>query len=438
MIKTLHLNRDRKKLELFLEKRQANITKVMPVAERICEEIRTGGDRSLLKYTKKFDRWHAGKASQLKVTKKEMNEASRKVDAAFLKSLKIAKANIESFHQRQKEGRKTWHQEKGGLIVGEKYVPLEKAGIYVPGGKACYPSTVLMNVIPARIAGVEKIIIATPPSPEGKINPYVLAAADTAGAHEIFKIGGAQAIAAMAFGTKTIPAVDKIAGPGNMYVAAAKLLIQQKTNVGIDMLAGPTEIVIIADEKANAGFVAADMLSQAEHGVDSVAVVITTSGKLARDVRREIDKRIKEPDHSRAVRSDIIAKCLAENGIIIIVETISAAIELANRIAPEHLELQAARPWECMEKVRNAGAVFLGDYTPPSLGDYMAGPNHVLPTAGRARFSSPLGVDDFLKKTNFIFADRMYLKQSQETIVRLAESEGFDAHAETVRIRTKN
>ncbi len=432
MIKTLSLEKDRKKLELFLAKRQTDITGVMPVVERICEEIRINGDRALLKYTKKFDRWHAGKASQLKVTKKEMKEASRRVDAAFLRSLRLARANIESFHERQREGRKTWHQEKDGLIVGEKYVPLEKVGVYVPGGKACYPSTVLMNVVPARIAGVERIIIATPPSPDGKINPYVLAAADTAGAHEIFKIGGAQAIAAMAFGTKTIPAVDKIAGPGNTYVAAAKLLIQQKTDVGIDMLAGPTEIVIIADEKANAGFVAADVLSQAEHGSDSAAIVITTSGKLARDVRCEIDKRIKEQK-----RSDTIAACLTENGVIIIVKTIGAAIELANRIAPEHLGLQTARPWECMEKVRNAGVVFLGDYTPPSLGDYLAGPNHVLPTGGRARFSSPLGVDDFLKKTNFIFSDRTYLKQSQETIVRLAESEGFDAHAETVRTRLK-
>lgn len=429
-MKVLRLSRDKKKLESFLKKREGEIAEVMPVVEKICEDVRRKGDEALLKYTKKFDRWPMKKTSQLKVTKKEIRQAYRSVDQSFLNALKLAKANIEDFHQRQKKGRETWHHEKNGLIIGEKYMPLEKVGVYGPGGRAYYPSTMLMNIIPAKVAGVEKIIVATPPSKEGKINPYVLVSADTAGADEIFKIGGAQAIAAMAFSTKTIPKVDKIVGPGIAYVAVAKLLVQQKTDVGIDMVAGPTEIMIIADENAKAKFIVADLVSQAEHGVDSMAILATTSERLARDIPRRIKRYIE-----KLKRSDSIEKCLIENGIILIVDNINAAVKAANWIAPEHLELQVARPWECMKKIRNAGAIFLGDYTPGPLGDYLAGPNHVLPTGGRARFSSPLGIDDFIKRTNFIFSDRAELKRSRDTIATLANCEGFDAHAKAIGAR---
>ncbi len=431
-MKTLRLSRDRKKLEDFLARRETKLADAVRVVEKICREIRANGDKSLLKYIKRFDSWPIKTIPQIKVTRQEIREAYREVDKRFLESLRLAKANVEDFHGRQKKGRETWHEEKGGLMIGEQYSSLEKVGVYVPGGRACYPSTALMNIIPAKVAGVREVTVTTPPSHEGSINPYVLVSADMAGASRIFKVGGAQAIAAMAFGTKTIAGVDKIVGPGNMYVAAAKLVVQQETSVGIDMLAGPTEIMIIADEKARTEFVVADMLSQAEHGSDSIAIVVTTSEGLAKDIPREIGKQMK-----KLKRFDVIEACLRENGLIIIAGSIDESIELANSIAPEHLELQVGRPWECMQKVKNAGAVFLGDYTPGCFGDYLAGPNHVLPTGGRARFSSPLGIDDFMKKTNFVFSDRTELRRLSDAVERFAECEGFDAHAEAIRIRMR-
>ena len=413
-MKILYLKRDRKKIDKFLAQREREMCSAVSVVREIGLQIRTDGDRALLKYTKEFDGLTVKRVLQLRVTKREIKNAYSEIDADFLSALKLAKRNIESFHLKQKRGRKSWREEKGGKIIGEKYLPIERVGIYVPGGEASYPSTMLMNVIPARIAGVERIIVATPPSGDGKINPYTLAAAELAGAgSEIYKIGGAQAIFSMAFGTKTIAPVDKIVGPGNIYVSAAKLIVGLETNTGIDMIAGPTEIMIIADERANVRFVAGDMLSQIEHGAGALAILATTSEKLAKKISGKIKKQ----------------------SIVIIVDNINSAIELANEIAPEHLELQVSRPWKCMERVKNAGAVFLGDYSPESLGDYLAGPNHVLPTGGRSKFSSALGIDTFLKRTNFVFSDRAFLKRSANAIIRLAECEGLDAHAEAVRIR---
>ena len=426
-MKMFRLSRDRKKLDDFLANRERKMIEVIPVVREICKEVRENGDKAVLRYMKKFDGITLKDPSRLKIGKKEIKDAYQKVDTEFLRALEIAKGNIENFHLRQKNGRESWHEEEGGQIIGENYSPLERVGVYTPGGKASYPSTALMNIIPAKVSGVQEILVATP-----NINPYVLVAIDMAGASQIFRVGGAHAIAAMAFGTKTIPKVDKIVGPGNMYVATAKLIVQLETSVGIDMVAGPTEIMIIADGKARPDFAVADMLSQAEHGADSVIIVATTSEEFARKIQTEVKRQIK-----KLKRSDIVEQCLRENGAIVTVNDLSEAIELANDIAPEHLELQVARPWECMKQIKNAGAVFLGDYSPVTLGDYLAGPNHVLPTGGRAKFSSPLGVDDFLKKTNVIFCDKSHIKHSASAITRLAECEGLDAHAEAIRIRLK-
>ncbi len=426
-MKTFHLNRDKKKLDSFLAKRERKMSEVIPAVREICEDVRKNGDKALLKYTAKFDGITLKKPSQLKIKKAEVKDAYQKVDTEFIDALKLAKANIENFHSRQKNGRESWHEEKEGQIIGEKYSALERVGVYAPGGKASYPSTILMNIIPAKVAGVEEIIAATP-----NINPHILVAADSAGANQIFRVGGAQAIAAMAFGTDTIAKVDKIVGPGNIYVAMAKLIVQQETNVGIDMVAGPTEIMILADGKARVDFVAADMLSQAEHGTDSFIIVTTTSEELASAIPGEVKRQIK-----KLLRADTVKECLRENAAIIIVNNIIEAVELTNNIAPEHLEIQVARPWECMETIKNAGAIFLGDYSPEALGDYLAGPSAVLPTGGRAKFSSPLGIDDFLKKTNFIFSDRMHVRHSADAVITLAEREGLDAHAEAIRIRLR-
>ena len=426
-MKLLRLSKNRKEIECFLSKRERNLTEQIPVVREICENVRKNGDDAILKYAKKFDGTTFKKGSQLKIKKQEIKDSYKKVDTEFIHALEIAKKNIERFHSKQKAGKESWHEEEGGCIFGEKYTPIEKVGVYVPGGKASYPSTVLMNIIPAKIAGVEEIIVATP-----EANPCVLVAADISGASGIFRMGGAQAIAAMAFGTETVPKVNKIVGPGNIFVALSKLLVQQETSVGIDMVAGPTEVVILLDEQARVNFAVADMLAQAEHGMKPFVILITTSEEIAGQISREIKKQIRKLN-----RAEIIQECLGENAAIIIAKNIDEAIEFANVIAPEHLELQVAMPWECLKKVKNAGAVFLGDYSPEPLGDYLAGPNHVLPTGGRAKFSSPLGVDDFMKKTNFVFSDKTYLKKSADAVIKLAECEGLDAHAEAVRIRLR-
>ncbi len=427
MMKVFHLSTDKKKLDNLLANRDRKRVEQIPLVREICEEVRKNGDKALLRYTEKFDKVSLKGPSELRIKKRQVKGAYQKVDEEFVNALQLAKTNIEKFHTRQKNGRESWHEEREGAIVGEKYSALERVGVYAPGGEAPYPSTVLMDIIPGKIAGVAETIVATP-----DVNPHVLVAADLAGADQIFRVGGAQAIAAMAFGTETIPKVDKIIGPGNIYVAMAKLIVQQETSVGIDMVAGPTEIMILADGKGRVDFAVADMLAQAEHGMSPLVILATTSEEFAKAIPAEAKKQMK-----KLKRAGIIEEALREDAIIILVNDIDEAIDLANDIAPEHLELQVARPWECMEKIKNAGAVFIGDYTPESLGDYLAGPNHVLPTGGRAKFSSPLGVDDFLKKTNFIFSDRTHLRNSAKAVTRLAESEGFDAHAEAVRIRLK-
>lgn len=420
-----HLCRDKKKLGNFLAEREQVITEQIPIVREICEDVRQNGDSAVLKYTEKFDGIRLEDPSHLRIKEEEVKTAYEQVDKKFLRAVELARANIEQFHLKQKKGRETWQEKKEGLIIGEKYSPVEKVGVYVPGGKASYPSTVLMNTIPARIAGVGEIILATP-----NVNPYVLVAADMVGVDKLFRMGGAQAIAAMAFGTKMVPKVYKIVGPGNIYVTMAKFVVQEKAVVGIDTMAGPTEIMIVADGEGKVAYAAADMLAQAEHGMDPLIVLATTSEEFAEAISGEVARQLK-----KLKKAGIIREALEKNTVIVIVNDIDEAVELANDIAPEHLELHVSRPWECMEKIKNAGAIFIGDSTPESLGDYLAGPNHVLPTGRRAKFSSPLGIDDFLKKTNFVFSDRGQVKRFSDAVIRLAECEGLDAHAEAVRIR---
>ena len=360
------------------------------------------------------------------VTAEEIDAAVAAVGAEYIRILKRAAANIERFHRAQI--RSDFSMNYDGITVGERFIPVQSAGLYVPGGTARYPSSVLMNCVPAKLAGVQNIIICTPPSKDGRIPDGILAAAKVAGADKVYKVGGAQAIAAMAYGTESIPKVDKIVGPGNVYVATAKKLVQGIC--GIDMIAGPSEILVIADETANADWLAADLLSQAEHDKLASAIMITDSEALATAVSAAVEKRLE-----KLPRREIAAESIKNNGKIIITESIMQAAELSDRIAPEHLELAVARPEKLLEQIKNAGSVFLGHYTPEATGDYMAGTNHTLPTGGTARFSSPLGVDDFIKKTQFIKMSREALENYYRDIAAFAESEGLNAHAESVKAR---
>ncbi|NDL68676.1 histidinol dehydrogenase [Anaerotalea alkaliphila] len=392
----------------------------------IVEDVRKNGDEAVFRYTAMFDK-AAISLQTLRVTESEMEEAFGKVDKAYVRSLEKAAARIEAHHQKQR--RYSWFDtDAHGTMLGQKVLPIERAGVYVPGGKAVYPSSVLMNVLPAKVAGVEHILMTTPPDAAGKVNPLTLVAARISGVEEIYKVGGAQAIAAMAFGTGTIPKVDKIVGPGNIYVALAKKAVYGFVN--IDSIAGPSEILVIADETANPAFVAADMLSQAEHDELASAVLVTTSRELADQVERELKGQT-----SRLSRSAIIEASLENYGAIVVVGTLEEAIAITNEIAPEHLEICTRDPFEVMNKVRNAGAIFLGNFSPEPLGDYMAGPNHVLPTNATSRFFSPLSVDDFIKKTSIIHFNEAALKELEEDIIRLAEGEELTAHAQAVRIR---
>ena len=395
------------------------------VAE-IIETVKKGGDEALFSYTEKFDHCKMD-AAHIRVTREEIDEAYQKVDADFVEVMKKSAANIRAFHEKQL--RNSWFDPKpDGTILGMKILPIAIAGVYVPGGKAAYPSSVLMNVLPAKVAGVERIIMTTPPGADGKVNPGTLVAAHIAGVDEIYKVGGAQAIAAMAFGTQSIPKVDKITGPGNIFVALAKKACFGY--VSIDSIAGPSEILVIADETANPRYVAADLLSQAEHDELASAILITTSKTLADQVSVEVDRFV-----ANLSRRKIIEKSLNNYGYILLVDSLDEAADTANEIASEHLEILTKDPFAMMTKIRNAGAIFLGEYSSEPLGDYFAGPNHVLPTNGTARFFSPLNVDDFLKKTSIISYSRPALEKIHQDIECFGENEGLTAHANSIRVR---
>ncbi len=395
---------------------------VMEILNRVKEE----GDSALFAYTEKFDGAKTD-AGCIRVTEEEIQEAYRLVDPGLLEVIRKALGNIEEYHAKQKQY--SWFDSKpDGTMLGQKVTPLQRVGVYVPGGKAVYPSSVLMNIIPAKVAGVEEIIMVTPPGRDGKVTANTLVAAKEAGADVIYKAGGAQAVGALAYGTESIPKVDKIVGPGNIYVALAKKAVYG--HVSIDAVAGPSEILVIADETANPRFVAADLLSQAEHDELASAILVTTSEELAKQVSDQIDGFLKELS-----RSEIIRKSLDQYGYILVADSMEEAIEVANDIASEHLEIQTKDPYDVMMKIRNAGAIFIGEYSSEPLGDYFAGPNHVLPTNGTARFFSPLSVDDFIKKSSIIAYSRNALEAVHKEIEQFAEAEQLTAHANSVRVR---
>ena len=390
----------------------------------IISGVRKDGDEALYRYRNKFD--HVVLDSLI-VSEEELLEAKKQVDAGFLDALKQAKENIEAFHKEQKE--QSWFVNKApGILLGQKVTPIEKVGVYVPGGKAAYPSTVLMDVIPAKIAGVEKIVLTTPPQANGKINPHVLVAAQLVGVDTIYKVGGAQAIAALAYGTESIEKVAKIVGPGNAFVARAKKWVYG--DVAIDMIAGPSEICIVADQTAPPSFVAADLLSQAEHDELASSICITTSEALAEQILAEVEKQTNVLE-----RSEIITESLKQNGKIIVTANLKEAFSVVNEIAPEHLQLMIEKPYDSLSNIKNAGAIFLGNYSPEPLGDYFAGPNHTLPTNGTAKFASPLGVYDFMKKSSIISYSEEALLQATDSIIKIATVEGLTAHANSIQIR---
>lgn len=410
----------------LLKRSPNNYTEYENVVADIINNVRAKGDAAVFEYTKKFDKWEVS-ADNLKVTEAEIEEAFQSIEPAFVEVMHKSANNIAAFHQKQLHN--SWIDPKpDGSILGQKILPIAVSGVYVPGGKAAYPSSVLMNVIPAKVAGVKKIVMTTPAGADGKVNPGTLVAAKIAGVDEIYKVGGAQAIASMAFGTQSIPKVDKITGPGNIFVALAKKACFGF--VSIDSIAGPSEILVIADETANPRYVAADLLSQAEHDELASAILITTSEELADKVSEEIDGFLQELS-----RKEIIEKSLQNYGYQLIAESMEDAIDAANAIASEHLEILTKDPYQVMTKIENAGAIFLGEYSSEPLGDYYAGPNHILPTNGTARFFSPLNVDDFMKKTSIISYSREALEQAHEDIELFAQKEGLTAHANSIHVR---
>lgn len=396
---------------------------VTAIVADIIADVKENGDKALLAYCEKFDK---AKMTALQVSAEEMEQAVKSVDPAFIAILEKAAANIRKFHSRQV--RTGFYIEEDGLVIGQKIIPVDRAGLYVPGGTAAYPSTVLMDSIPAKLAGVKEVVMVTPPNSEGKINPVILAAAKVAGVDKIFKVGGAQAIAALAYGTESIPNVDKIVGPGNAFVAEAKKQVFGK--VSIDMIAGPSEILVVADAGANARHVAADLLSQAEHDKLASAVLVTDSEQLAIAVQQELELQIPMLERNEIARASI-----DNNGKIIVAEDLEQVIDIANVIAPEHLELCVEEPFDYLDSIRHAGSVFMGRYCPEALGDYFAGPNHTLPTSGTAKFSSPLSVDDFIKKTQFTYYTKEALDKVADDIAAFATAEGLTAHARSALIR---
>lgn len=410
----------------LLKRSPNNYSQYENTVNEIIDSVRKNGDRAIYDYTLKFDKY-ALSEDNIKVTREEIEEAYTMLDAGLVEVIRKSAENIRAFHTKQL--RNSWFDAKeDGTILGMKITPIARAGVYVPGGKAAYPSSVLMNVIPAKVAGVSEIIMTTPPGADGKVNPGTLVAADIAGVDTIYKVGGAQAIAAMAFGTASIPKVDKITGPGNIFVALAKKAVYGY--VSIDSIAGPSEILVLADETANPRYVAADLLSQAEHDELASAILITTSKELAEAVSEQVDLFTAELS-----RKEIITKSLENYGYILLAENMSDAIEAVNEIASEHLEILTYNPFEVMTRIKNAGAIFMGEYASEPLGDYFAGPNHILPTNGTAKFFSPVNVDDFIKKTSIISYSREALEKVHKDIETFAESEGLTAHANSVKVR---
>lgn len=411
-------------LDRLIRRGDEDFFEVDKIVNDIIREVRARKDDALHAYTKEFD---GADLVNLKVSEQEMDDALKLVNGELVDIMKEAATNIRDYHQLQVE--KTWLQTKSnGVMLGQLITPIQKVGVYVPGGKAIYPSTLLMNVIPAQVAGVKSITIVTPPDKNGNIDPKILVAASILGIDDIYKVGGAQAIGALAYGTQTIAAVNKIVGPGNIYVARAKRAVFGK--VDIDMIAGPSEICVIADDSANATLVAADLLSQAEHDEMASAILITHSKKLAFEVINELETQVET-----SVRKDIIEESLANYGYIFLTKDIESSIAMANELAPEHLELMVTDPFSYLSKIENAGAIFLGEYTPEPLGDYFAGPNHTLPTASTAKFSSPLGVYDFIKKSSIIYYPKSALDEVSDKVIKFAVSEGLDAHANALRKR---
>lgn len=420
--------KEQEQLQKYLAGRTQQISSdILMKCNDILADIAENKDEALKKYTEKFD---GVLLNDFRVSEEEIEQAVQKADPAFKEAMEKAKVNIEQFHEKQKSSGYKMDKEKG-IYLGQRVLPLESVGIYVPGGRAQYPSSVLMNAIPAKVAGVKKIVMVTPPSRSGSIHPNIAFAAKLAGVDEIYKIGGAQAIAALAYGTETIPAVDKIVGPGNIFVAAAKKLVYGK--VDIDMIAGPSEILVIADEKANPAYVAADLISQAEHDPMASAILVTTSLKLAQEVNKELEKQ-----SSMLKKKDIIRTSLKDYGKCIIADSLMEAVEISNAVAPEHLELQTSNPEELLPYVKNAGSVFMGYYSCESVGDYFGGTNHVLPTSGTARFSSALGVDSFVKRSSFLFYTEEALQSYGQYIMEMAHQEDLDGHANAVKVRMKN
>lgn len=413
-------------LQDLLKRSPNNYSEYEDTVNQIIKRVREEGDQALFDYTQTFDHFSLT-AENIRVTKEEIAKAYACLDPGFVEILRESAQNIRAFHTKQL--RNSWFDPKeDGTILGMKITPIARAGVYVPGGKAAYPSSVLMNVIPAKVAGVKSIVMTTPPGADGKINPGTLVAADIAGVDEIYRVGGAQAIAALAFGTKSIPKADKITGPGNIFVALAKKAVYG--HVSIDSIAGPSEILVLADGTANPRYVAADLLSQAEHDELASAILITTSKELAKKVSEQMEEFVKQLS-----RKEIIQKSLDNYGYILVAECMEDAIAAANEIASEHLEILTRNPFETMTHIRNAGAIFLGEYACEPLGDYFAGPNHILPTNGTARFFSPLSVDDFLKKTSIISYSRPALEKVHEKIETFAENEGLTAHANSIKVR---
>ncbi|MCI8661772.1 MAG: histidinol dehydrogenase [Hungatella sp.] len=413
-------------LSSLLKRDPNNYESYTAAVQEIVDRVKEEGDAAVFAYTKKFDGADID-SSTIRVTEEEIEEAKASVEPKLLEIMKKAMKNIRDYHQMQLK--RSWFDSKpDGTILGQKVTALESAGVYVPGGKAAYPSSVLMNIIPAKVAGVKRIVMVTPPGKDGKVNPVTLTAARLAGATEVYKAGGAQAVAALAFGTESVPRVNKIVGPGNIFVALAKKAVYG--HVSIDSIAGPSEILVLADETANPKFVAADLLSQAEHDELASAILVTTSRELAEKVAAEVDMFVKELS-----RKEILEKSLENFGYILVAETMEEAIDTANAIASEHLEIVTKNPFEVMTKIQNAGAIFIGEYSSEPLGDYFAGPNHVLPTNGTAKFFSPLSVDDFIKKSSIIYYSRDALERIHKDIIAFARAEHLTAHANSIAVR---
>lgn len=427
-MRILHLDKDTRQtlLDELLIRSPNHYGQYEQSVSGILNDVRLRKDEAVFEYTGKFDGAKIN-ASNIRVTQEEIEEGYRLTDDSLVQVIRRALHNIRIYHEKQRQT--SWFDSRpDGTILGQKVTPLQRVGVYVPGGKAAYPSSVLMNILPAKVAGVDEIVMVTPPGKDGKVSPTTLVAANEAGADVIYKVGGAQAIGALAYGTESIPKVDKIVGPGNIYVALAKKMVYG--HVSIDAIAGPSEILVIADETANPRYVAADLLSQAEHDELASAILVTTSRELAEEVSKETERFIAELE-----RSEIIRKSLDNYGYILVADTIEEAIDTANAIASEHLEIQTKNPYDVMTKIRNAGAIFIGEYSSEPLGDYFAGPNHVLPTNGTAKFFSPLSVDDFIKKSSVIAYSGEALEKIHKDIEYFAEAEHLTAHANSIRVR---